>query len=140
LEYIGKVVKLFINKKEINNINCDVYGIIGDKFYKKDKNRSILLSSLDSYNLAKENNINISYGMLGENILLDFNPYELEIGTTLIVGGIKLKISQECTICNNLSAIDNKLPKLLKKDRGIFVYALSTGIINKNDKVYLEKI
>jgi len=144
LIYIGNVIKLFINNKEENtiikkdSINCDKYGIVGDKFYKKDKNRSILLSSLQSYDLAKNNNIDIEYGLLGENILLDFNPKDLQIGSIIKIGDVKSKIAQECTLCKHLSSIDNKLPKLLKKDRGMFVYALNSGNIKVGDKVYLD--
>jgi len=143
LKHIGNIKKLFVSKEEskkrikVQSINCDEYGIVGDKFYKKDKNRSILLSSLYSYNKAKENNIDISYGVLGENILLDFNPHDLAIGTKIYVSGVILEISQECTICNHLSSIDNKLPKLLKKDRGIFTYAIKNGTISNNNKVYI---
>jgi MOSC domain-containing protein YiiM len=143
LKHIGSVKKLFITNKdskiriEVTDINCDEYGIIGDKFYKKDKNRSILLSSLNSYNKVKENNIDIKYGLLGENILLDFNPHDLSIGTKIKISNVILEISQECTICNHLSKIDKKLPKLLKKDRGIFVYAIKNGKISIDDKVYI---
>jgi len=144
LKYIGNVIKLFINNKKENIIiekdiiNCDKYGIVGDKFYKKDKNRSILLSSLQSYDLVKNNNINIEYGLLGENILLDFDPKYLQIGSVIKICDVKLEIAQECTLCKHLSSIDNKLPKLLKKDRGMFVYALNSGNIKVGDKVYLD--
>ena len=143
MKHIGNIKKLFITNKEskkrieVQSVNCDEYGIVGDKFYKKDKNRSILLSSLYSYNKAKENNIDISYGVLGENILLDFNSHDLDIGTKIYVSDVILEISQKCTICNHLSSIDNKLPNLLKKDRGIFTYSIKNGIISNNDNVYI---
>ena len=144
MKLLGNVVKLYITnnktkqKEELASIYCDQDGVIGDKFYKKDKNRSILLSSLQSYDLAKNNNIDIEYGLLGENILLDFDPKDLELGSIIKVGDIKLQIAQECTLCKHLSSIDNKLPKLLKKDRGMFVYALNSGDIKVGDKVYLD--
>jgi MOSC domain-containing protein YiiM len=144
MKLLGNVVKLYISnnktkqKEELASIYCDQDGVIGDKFYKKDKNRSILLSSLQSYDLAKNNNIDIEYGLLGENILLDFDPKDLELGSIIKVGDIKLQIAQECTLCKHLSSIDNKLPKLLKKDRGMFVYALNSGDIKVGDKVYLD--
>jgi len=34
-----------------------------------------------------------------------------------------------------LTKIDNKLPKLLKKDRGVFAKVLQIGTISQNDKV-----
>ncbi len=144
MKLLGNVVKLYISnnktkpKEELPSIYCDEDGVIGDKFYKKDKNRSILLSSLQSYDLAKNNNIDIEYGLLGENILLDFDPKDLKLGSIIEIGDIKLQIAQECTLCKHLSSIDNKLPKLLKKDRGMFVYALNSGDIKVGDKVYLD--
>jgi len=145
LKEIGKVIKLFLHDKfakqtiEVNSLICDKYGIKNDKFYKKDKNRSILLSSLDSYNIAKSNNIDINYGILGENILFNFNPHKLEIGTILYIGNhTEIEISKECTICNHLSSIDSDLPKLLKNDRGIFCFSLNNSVIHLNDKVYIK--
>jgi MOSC domain-containing protein YiiM len=144
MKLLGNVIKLYISntktkqKEELTNIYCDENGVVGDKFYKKDKNRSILLSSLQSYDLAKNNNIDIEYGLLGENILLDFDPKDLEIGSIIKIGDLKLQIAQECTLCKHLSSIDNKLPKLLKKDRGMFAYALNSGDIKVGDKVYLD--
>ena len=144
MKFLGNVIKLFISeldnaeKIEVQSINCNLDGIIGDKFYKRDKNRSILLSSLHSYNLAKQNGIDISYGTLGENILLDFDPHNLQIGTKIYIGDAILELSQECTLCKHLTTINNKLPKLLKKDRGIFAYALNEAKININDKVYMK--
>ena len=143
MKHIGNVKKLFISNKdskkriEVEYINCDEDGIIGDKFYKKDKNRSILLSSLYSYKKAQENNININHGILGENILLDFDPHKLPLGTKIYIADVILQISQECTICNHLSSIDKKLPKLLSKDRGIFSYTIKNGVIKNTDKVYI---
>jgi len=140
---IGIIKKLFLSSSKSKNriekeyLLCDYNGIIEDKFYNKDINRSILITSLSSYELVKKNNINISYGLLGENILVDFDPYQLKIGTVLSIGEVELEISQECTICNHLSNIDTSLPKLLEKDRGIFAFVKQKGKININDNIYL---
>ena len=142
MQYLGSVKKLYISKinqrEKVDTITCDEFGILDDKFYNKDKNRSILLSSLQSYELAKQNNINLDYGLLGENILLDFDPHKLSIGSVISIGEVKLQISQECTLCKHLNTIDNKLATLLKNDRGIFAYALNDGEIKLNDKVYIN--
>ncbi|CAA6809218.1 MAG: Unknown protein [uncultured Sulfurovum sp.] len=140
---VGEVKKIFLSKKneserlEQTSIRLDNNGVIGDKFYAKDINRSILLTSLESYTLVKENNIKISHGALGENILIDFNPYYLSTGTRIKIGEVIIEITQNCTICNHLSIIDESLPVLLKDDRGIFVKVMELGSIQKGDKVYL---
>jgi len=142
-ENVGKVVQLFIsrqgNSKRIpkNMLEVDKNGIFDDKFYAKDIERSILLTSIESYQLALDNGIEMPYGALGENILIDYNPYDLEIGTQLKLGEVVLEVTQNCTICNHLSAIDKRLPRLLKADRGIFVKVITAGFIEKGNKVSL---
>jgi MOSC domain-containing protein YiiM len=97
----GKVLELFITKNDVNktresvtSINVDKAGIVGDKFYNKNIKRSILLTSKESYILSSKNNIDISYGSLGENILMDINPYALSTGDKLIIGETELEITQ----------------------------------------------
>ena len=139
----GKVVELFISKNDTkirinqDQISLDINGVIDDKFYGKNIQRSVLLISQDSYNLVKEKNINLAYGQLGENILIDYNPYHLQIGTKIQIGEVILEISQESTLCKNLSNINHYLSKLLKDDRGIFAKVLVDGIVNKRDEFYI---
>jgi len=142
----GKVLKLFITKADknktrqnVNKITVDSLGIIGDKFYSKNEKRAILLTSIDSYNLTKEHGIDIETGSLGENILIDINPYGLVEGERLFISGIELEITQNCTLCQGLSSVNSKLPKLLKNDRGIFAKVIShTGEIKIDDMVKIS--
>lgn len=139
----GKVLALFITlgdaektRQSVRSIQVDTLGIKDDKFYAKDSMRSILLSSSDSYKLTKEQGIVIKQGSLGENILLSINPYHLKNGDTLKVGSTYLEITQNCTLCNGLSKVNSKLPKLLKSDRGIFAsYLKGSSEIKVGDKV-----
>ncbi len=146
LKNVGKVLKLFISVKDENGntvtvpqdrLELDTGGVIKDKFHGKDPSRSILLSSIDSYTLAQDNEIDMPYGALGENILMDFNPYKLHVGDRLNIGEVTLEITQECTICKGLSKVSSKAPKLLKEHRGIFAKAISEGTIQKGDSVYI---
>jgi MOSC domain-containing protein YiiM len=128
----GKVLKLFITKNDaektrvsLDSAVVDENGIHGDKFYAKDTQRSVLITSIESYELAKKNNIDINNGILGENILIDINPYSLQTGDKLQIGDTLLQITQNCTLCKGLTAINSKLPKLLKNDRGIFAQAIN---------------
>jgi MOSC domain-containing protein YiiM len=134
---VGSVLELFVSKKSANKIILDSSGIIGDKFYGKDINRSVLISSIDSYNMAKEKNIELKYGLLGENILIDYNPYNLTTDIFIQIGSVILEITQQCTLCKSLAKIDNKLPKLLKDDRGIFARVIKAGEIRYKDSVYI---
>lgn len=136
----GLVKELYISVKNSSRensqeITVDEQGIHNDKFYAKDVNRSILLSSYDSYILAKNNAIEMIDGSLGENILIDINPYSLTSGTKIYIGEVILEITQNCTICNSLAKIDKNLPQVLKTDRGIFAKAIKSGKIRKGDTV-----
>jgi len=128
----GKVVALYITKDDTNKsrltpneIQVDTNGIIGDKFYAKDQNRAILITATQSYELTQANNIELENGALGENILIDINPYHLLPGQTLTIGETTLEITQNCTLCKGLTSIHSKLPKLLKNDRGIFAKVIN---------------
>lgn len=143
---VGTVLDLFISIKDEEGItrtitqehlDLDINGVLNDKFYGKDPQRSILLSSTESYTLASDNAIEMPLGSLGENILMDFNPYQLQLGERLKIGEVILEITQECTLCKGLSKVDPKAPKLLKKHRGIFAKAVTDGTIRKSDPIYL---
>ena len=129
----GKVLKLFITKDDKaktkiskESVTVDENGIIEDKYYAKNNQRAILITSYSSYLMAKEKDINIEEGALGENILIDINPYHLVCGQTLKIGETIFEITQNCTLCKGLTSIDSKLPKLLKNDRGIFAKVISS--------------
>ncbi|MBD3790364.1 MAG: MOSC domain-containing protein [Campylobacterales bacterium] len=140
---MGKVLQLFIsqpgNSERIpqQTLSLDTKGIIGDKFYDKDIDRSILVTSEYSYAVVHNENISMEFGALGENILLDYNPYHLNSGQKLKIGEAILEVSQNCTMCNHLSKIDKKVPKLLRDDRGIFVKVIQNGDIHVGDPVQL---
>ena len=140
---VGRVIKLFISesgdkgRQSKPNISVTLDGVEGDKFYNKDPLRAILLTSIHSYDLAREREISMPYGTLGENILIDFNLYPLPLGKKIKMGDVLLEMVQNCTVCNYLSAIDKSLPSLLKNDRGIFVKVLNSGIIKEGDEVFL---
>jgi len=128
----GKVLSLFITKDDTNktrlkvqSASVDANGIIEDKFYKKDPMRAILITSQESYTLTSENGIALEEGSLGENILIDINPYNLTSGDQFSIGDTTFEITQNCTLCKGLSTVDKRLPKLLKNDRGIFAKVIS---------------
>jgi len=138
---VGSVFTLFYSpltgRTGISELLFDIKGIIEDKHYDKNIERSVLIASLDSYKLVESNGIDISHGALGENLLLDYNPYSLESGSKLKIGNVVLEISQHCTLCKSLTKVDTKLPKLLKNDRGIFAKVVEPGNIKTGDDIYL---
>jgi MOSC domain-containing protein YiiM len=141
LSKAGKILELFYSTNDgrvnTNKLALDTKGVVEDKYYNKDIQRSVLITSLDSYKLAAENGIDALYSALGENILIDYNPYHLKPGARLKIGDLVLEISQNCTLCKSLAKVDAKLPKLLKNDRGIFAKVIGGGVIRKGDNIYL---
>jgi len=141
LEETGKILELFYstNDGRINttNLALDDKGVIEDKYYNKNIQRSVLIASSESYKLAASHGINTAYSSLGENILIDYNPYHLKPGARFKIGKLILEISQNCTLCESLAKVDARLPKLLKDDRGIFAKVISGGTIHKGDNIYL---
>ncbi len=143
LTNIGKIIELFYSTKDgrvnTTELALDEKGVIEDKYYDKDIQRSVLIASLASYQLAADSGIDAPYSSLGENILIDYKPYHLTPGVRLKVGELILEISQNCTLCKSLAKVDARLPKLLKDDRGVFAKVISSGIIHKGDNIYLLK-
>jgi len=137
----GKILELFYSTNDgrvnTSELALDEKGVIEDKYYDKNIERSVLITSLDSYKLATDNGINVSYSALGENILIDYNPYHLRPGARILIGDLVLEISQNCTLCKSLAKVDARLPKLLKDDRGIFAKVIISGTIRKGDNIYL---
>ena len=138
---VGNIFTLFYTDvtgcKVTKELILDEKGVVNDKHYNLDLDRSVLITSLDSYKLIKKFNINVNYGSLGENILIDYNPYNLDVGSRFQVGSVILEITQHCTLCKSFAKIDSRLPKLLKSDRGIFAKVLNFGTIKANDSIYL---
>jgi len=138
--FLGNSIELFVSKdknkrEKKERLFLESDGVCDDKFKGKDMQRSVLLVSLESYKIAKENGINLCIGELGENILVDFDLYSLELGTKLQVGNVIIETSQQSSLCPSLSKISSKLPKLLKSRRGVFAKVICSGDINKGDSI-----
>ena len=146
---LGIVKEIFSAKKDssglprpvVESLNLiDGYGIENDKFANDDLNKTVMIVGQNSYDIAKENDMNLKFGSYGENILLDFDPHTLEVGTILDIGDTSIEITERCTICNHLSVFGAKLPKLIKKHRGLYCKILKGGVINKGLHVSIKSI
>ena len=138
---IGKVLKTFSATKEssglprpqVEELNLIVdYGIENDKFAGKKLDQTVMIVGIQSYEIANQNDIELEFGTLGENILLDFDPHIFEVGKLLFIEDSIIEITQVCTVCNHLSVFDKKLPLLLKSHRGLYCKIIKNGIIKEN--------
>lgn len=141
IKILGKVLNTFSATKESSgsprplvfrlNLIKD-YGIENDKFAGKKLEQTVMIVGVQSYEIAKNNGINLEFGSLGENILLDFDPHILEVGTKLIIENSIIEITQTCTVCNHLAVFNENLPLLLKGHRGLYCKIIKSGIVSKD--------
>lgn len=111
------------------------FGIKDDKFAGKDIDKAVMIVGKTTYDLAKENDISIEYGSLGENILFDFNPHDYHLGTIFEIGEAQIQITENCTICNHLAVFDDDLPIIVQGCRGIYCKILKSGEVKKGSTV-----
>lgn len=138
---LGKVLKTFsatsksskLPRPLVPQLNLIVnHGIENDKFAGKKLDQTVMIVGLKSYEIAKENNIELVHGCLGENILLDFDPHCFEVGKRLFIEDSIIEVTQICTVCSHLSLFDKDLPSLLKGHRGLYCKIIKSGIIKEN--------
>ena len=141
MKQLGKILKTFSATKESSGLPrptvlelnlIENYGIENDKFAGKKLDQTVMIVGLKSYEIANQNNIELSFGSLGENILLDFDPHDFEVGREFFIGDSIIEITQICTVCNHLKVFDEKLPQLLKSHRGLYCKIIKSGIIKQN--------
>ncbi len=147
MKKLGKVLEIFSATKEssglprpkVKELNLiENFGIENDKFAGKKLEQTVMIVGLKSYEIALEEGINLEFGSLGENILLDFDPHDLEVGTNLIIGDAIIEITQVCTVCNHLSVFGKNLPQLLKAHRGLYCKIIKSGFIFKDMEVKIK--
>lgn len=115
------------------------HGIKDDKFAGKDLDKTVMIVGTRAYDIADENGIQMQFGTLGENILFDFDPHELNIGDKIVLGEAQIQITENCSICSHLGVIRKDLPKLVKDHRGVYCKIIKSGIVDKNSIPFLSK-
>jgi len=113
------------------------YGIKGDKFAGKNRDRAVMLVGTKAYDIAKESGIELAGGSLGENILLDFDPHDYIDGTIFTINGVQLEITESCSLCKHIGVFDPRLPKLILNHRGLYCRVLKGGIVTSDQTVSL---
>ncbi len=110
-------------------------GVEGDRHFGRDPDRAVLLAGEAAYALAAELGLELPFGALGENLLLDLDPHGLPPGARLAVGPALLELASVCTVCSSLSAFGLRLPKLLYGRRGVYARVLLGGVVRVGDPV-----
>ncbi len=107
------------------------HGIENDKFAGDELHKTVMIIGQKSYDMAKEEGIELQRGSYGENILFDFNPHTLQVGDRLQIANALIEITEKCTLCNHLSVFGAKLPKLIKNHRGLYCKIINGGEIKQ---------
>jgi len=115
------------------------YGIQDDKFAGYDLDKSVMIVGLAAYEIARQHDIHLIWGSMGENITFDFNPHDYPIGSIFKINSVVLQVTQKCTICKHLAIFNASLPFLVLDVRGLYCKVLEGGIIERNHKVEFVK-
>ena len=140
-----EILRLFLaepetkGRKECAELILDTDGVIGDKFYGKNADRSLLVTGPVAYRTAGDQGIGLDPGDLGENILLDLDTRELAPGDRLLAGEVILEVSRRCPICEHLAVFDPALPRLVKEVRGVYLRVIQGGTLLQGDRMRLLK-
>lgn len=110
------------------------HGVVGDRHAGGDPRRAVLVAGAGSYRRAREAGVELSYGALGENLLLDLDPHAW-VGWRLEAGGALLELVAVCPVCAALTRLDPRLPRLLYRGRGVYARVLRGGVVRLADPV-----
>ena len=139
-----KILQLFLaeDKQEGRSpretLIIDAGGVLGDKFYGKKPDRSILLTGTVAYRMAEDEGITLMAGDLGENILVDFDTRRLDPGDQLQCGDVVLEVTRHCPICEHLAQYDPRLPRLMKETRGVYLRVIEGGVVGIGASISLN--
>jgi len=106
------------------------YGIENDKFAGDNLNNTVMIIGKKSYDMAKDEEIELKGGSYGENVLLEMDPHELHIGDKIQINDAIIEITQKCSVCDHLAVFGSKLPKVIRKKRGLYCKIIKSGTIS----------
>ena len=144
----GKVLDLYMtmpdmmrlgNRISCEDIDCDPDGIIGDMNYETSESRVMLLTSQISYDLAEEEELVISKGVLMENIHVDIDLNDLNAGDVIELGETMVEVTERCEAYGYLMALAPELPEIIEGKCGLFVRPLDYGTIKVGDEVTVHR-
>ena len=113
-------------------------GVEGDRHFGKHPDRAVLVAGRPAYERAARAGIELPWGALGENLLIDLDPHELDPGSRLQIGAVLLELADVCTVCSSLSAFDLRLPKVLLGKRGLYARVLRGGVVEVGDRIEVQ--
>lgn len=144
----GKVLALYMTMPDMvrsghrmlcEDFECDEDGIFEDSNYESSKDYVMMLTCQKSYDLIEEAELEVSKGVLMENILVDIDLYHLKKGAVIELGDTLLEVTGPCESYGYLMALAPELPEIIQGNRGLFVRPLEQGKISVGDEVKVVK-
>lgn len=112
------------------------FGAIGDRHAGRDPERALLLTSAATYDDLRRRGLELRYGDLGENVVIEGVQVEaLPLGTRLRCGEAVLELSRPCPVCARLVTLHPYLPKWLHHRRGVYARVLKSGVVCEGEPV-----
>lgn len=112
-------------------------GVEGDRKAGKRPDRQVLLLGQATYAYLAEWGLELPHGSLGENIVLDFDPMTLGLGSLLRVGEAVLQTSSPCSPCAHLYHVHPGLEGLISGRRGMLARVRQGGSVRLGDPAEL---
>jgi len=127
-------------KTSVNEIQVKTnHGIIGDA-HAGDGHRQVSLLAEESVDKLRDKIANLNAGIFAENVLTcGICLHKLPVGTVLIIGDVRLKVTQIGKTCHNDGcAIKKQTGDCVMPREGIFASVLIDGIIKPGDEIIIE--
>ncbi len=112
-------------------------GVVGDRHFGGDPDRAVLLVAQRNYLELAERGIELPYGSLGENLVLELDgpaATRLRPGARLRIGGALLEVTSHCSVCGALARLHPSLPKLARGRRGLYARVGMAGTVALGDE------
>jgi MOSC domain-containing protein YiiM len=137
----GRVLALFAGgagfvKNARATATVDAGGVRDDRHHGRDPARALLLVPAASYRALADQDIDLPYGSMGENVVVDGLPETgLAPGTLIALGPVMGRVEAACTVCSSLAEVHPRLPKAAYGRRGVYLRVVRGGPLRPGDAV-----
>lgn len=112
------------------------FGVVGDRHAGRDPNRNVLLTTEAAYDFLKAAGLELPYGSLAENLVLQTDRESIAPGATLALGdGAVIEITHHAPRCRRLREVHPDLLRLLSEHRGVYARVVRSGTVCVGDAV-----
>ncbi|MBI4296336.1 MAG: MOSC domain-containing protein [Chloroflexi bacterium] len=116
------------------------YGLEGDAHADCNTHRQVSLLAIESINKMRAQGFNVKPGDFAENLTTEgIDLLALPIGTTLLVGGVTLQLTQKGKECHSGCAIMRQTGKCIMPKEGMFARVVKGGHVKTGDIIVVPE-